>query len=332
MRAAVVEGGRMVVREVPDPTPGPDDLVLEVIAVGVCGSDIKTVGWMPDGTVMGHEMVGEVVAIGDQAAADGRGWATGDVVVSMPATGCGRCRDCAVADVARCADGEQLGVGGRDGAFAEFVRVSARESWHLGDAVAPELGAVVEPLAVGLHVVNRARLTAADTLLVIGAGPVGLTVVTWARRLGVAEIVVSDPQAARRAAAVDHGATRTVDPAGEDLGGPYDVVVEAVGAAGMVGAVVDRLRPRGRGVIAGVCLTEDPFMPVMGVTKDVDLLFASYYTTTEFAAAARLLGSGEIDYSSFVTARHGLDELPTLLDTLSGPHEERKVLITPRGR
>lgn len=325
MRAAVVRDGTFTVTEVDDPVAGPDDLVLKVLAVGVCGSDVKTVGFMPDGTVMGHELVGEVVAVG--SAVDDR-WQTGMVAVAMPASGCGTCRSCRLGDVARCATADLLGVGGRSGAYAELVRVSARESWPFLGAD-PRLGALVEPLAVGLHAVNRAGLTPEDRLLVIGAGPVGMTVVTWAQRLGVAEVVVSDPAPARRAAVAELGATRTVDPSAEPLDGPYDVVVECVGARGLVAQVVDLLGPRGRGVVAGVCIEEDPFMPVVGVTKDIDLRFASYYSTSEFATAARLLGSGQIDVSGYVTSTRGLEDLAGTVAELKGTTEQRKVLILP---
>ena len=324
MRAAVIEGGTFAVTEVPDPTPGPGDLVLKVLAVGVCGSDVKTAGYMPDGTIMGHELVGEVVAIGSDVTS----WRLGTVAVSLPAVGCGQCPSCLVGDVARCVVADPIGVGGRAGAYAELIRVSARESWpFLGPD--PRLGALVEPLAVGLHAVNRAGLTPDDSLLVIGAGPVGLTVATWAQRLGVASITVSDPSAGRRTAAAELGATRTIDPSTEELGGSYDVVVECVGAVGMVSQVIDALGHRGRGVIAGVCLEQDPFMPVVAVMKDVDLRFVSYYTTSEFATAGRLLGSGQIDYGSFVTATRGLDDLADTVAELKSPTDQRKVLIVP---
>lgn len=325
MRAAVTEGGQITVGEVPDPEPGPGELVLKVLACGVCGSDVKTAAWMPDGTIMGHEFVGEVVAVGGEA---GETWKTGEIAVSMPAVGCGACPGCRAGDVARCDTSDLIGLGGRAGAFAEYIAVGARQTWRFAGED-PLHGALVEPLAVALHLTARARLRSGDRLLVIGAGPVGLTVTTWARRLGVAEIVVSDPAAPRREAASAFGATRTVDPTTGEIAGPYDVVIECVGATGMVAQVIDLLRPRGRGVIGGVCLGNDAFMPVTAVTKDIDLMFASYYTTAEFAATARLLGSGEIHAGDLITARRGLDDLARTIGELASPDEQRKVLIVP---
>jgi 2-desacetyl-2-hydroxyethyl bacteriochlorophyllide A dehydrogenase len=326
MRAVIVSGGALEVADVPEPEPGPGQLVLQVAASGICGSDLKTWGYMPDGTVLGHEFSGTVVAAGHDVAAL---WPVGTRAVSLPVMSCGACPDCRVGDVARCADAIAVGVGGGPGAFAERVLVSARETFRLGEAVSLETGALVEPLAVGLHALNRSRIQPDARLLVIGAGPVGLAVLAWARHLGIRESVVSDPSAERRAAALLCGADSVVDPSTEPLGAPYDVVVECVGARGMVATCIDALKPRGTAVIAGVCLEEDPFMPVVGVTKDVDLAFVSYYTHEEFGRSARLLGSGRLDPGPMITDRIGLDDVAATFERLRTPGADRKVLVVP---
>lgn len=326
MRAAVLQGGRFVVREVPDPSPGPGQLLLRVAACGICGSDLKAAPRLPDGTVMGHEFAGELVALGPDVAGE---WRIGAPVVSMPVIGCGTCADCVLGDVARCPQGQHLGVGGGAGAFAEYVVVGARESVVLGDAVPLAPGALVEPLAVGLHAVVRARIGAGDRVLVIGAGPVGLATLLWASRLGVGELVVSDPLASRREAAGGYGATAVVDPTTEELGGPFDVVIECVGARGMVATALDVVAPRGRVVIAGVCVEEDAFVPVVGVVKEVDMAFVSYYTRQEFTLVATLLGSGRLDAGALVTGRVGLAELDETVAELSSASGQRKVLVVP---
>ena len=125
-----------------------------------------------------------------------------------------------------------VGVGGSPGGFAEYVRVDQRETIALPEHLDPALGALVEPLAVGLHAVERAHIRSGDKVLVVGAGPVGLSVIAWAARSGASEVVVSDPSAVRREAATQFGATRTVDPDAEPLEPRYDVVIECVGLPG----------------------------------------------------------------------------------------------------
>ena len=136
-----------------------------------------------------------------------------------------------------------VGVGGSPGGFAEYVRVHQRETVGLPEHIDHTLGALVEPLAVGLHAVERAHIRSGDKVLVVGAGPVGLSVITWAARSGAGELVVSDPSAVRREAAAQFGATRTVDPEAEPLEARYDVVIECVGLPGHDRRVRRRRRP-----------------------------------------------------------------------------------------
>src|SRR5258708_32135283 len=129
MQAAIItdEQGLGIV-ELPDPAPGPGDLVLKVTACGICGSDFKAVHGLPRGTVMGHEFCGEVVAVGRDLTGD---WSEGRLATALPVFGCGRCGACLSGDVARCAAADLIGVGGSAGAFAQVVRVSGREALAL---------------------------------------------------------------------------------------------------------------------------------------------------------------------------------------------------------
>ena len=189
---------------------------------------------------MGHEFCGEVVAIG---ADTDPAWREGRHVTALPLIGCGRCLACLAGEPAHCEQADMVGVGGSPGGFAEYVRVHQRETVGLPEHIDHTLGALVEPLAVGLHAVERAHIRSGDKVLVVGAGPVGLSVITWAARSGAGELVVSDPSAVRREAAAEFGATRTVDPEAEPLEARYDVVIECVGLPGMTDVCVARRRP-----------------------------------------------------------------------------------------
>lgn len=327
MRAAVLNDARdLVVTEVPDPTPGAGELVLAVTACGICGSDLKLRSHMPAGLVMGHEFCGEVVAVGREAASD---WREGQHVTALPLIGCGRCLACLSGEPVHCEEVDMVGVGGSPGAFAEYVRVHSREAVGLPESLDPALGALVEPLAVGLHAVERSLPRAGDRALVIGAGPVGLAVMTWLAQFGVRELVVSDPSAVRRTAAAEFGATRTIDPTAEPLEARYDLVVECVGLPGMTDVCVGAATTHGRVTIAGVCTKPDPYVPIGAVMKELSMAFAVYYTRREFFAVVDALGRGAVDPGPFVTQRVGLEGANTAFRTLTEAKDERKILVLP---
>jgi (R,R)-butanediol dehydrogenase/meso-butanediol dehydrogenase/diacetyl reductase len=327
MRAAVLtETHDLEVAEVPDPSPGPGELVLQVTACGICGSDLKLRPSMPAGLVMGHEFCGEIVAIGGAVAS---GWREGQHVTALPLIGCGQCLACVAGEPAHCEQADLVGVGGSAGGFAEYVRVHQRETVALPESIDPALGALVEPLAVGLHAVERAHIRSGDTVLVVGAGPVGLSVITWAARSGASELVVSDPSAVRREAAEQFGATRTVDPEVEPLEARYDVVIECVGLTGMTDVCVRAASLHGHVVIAGVCTKPDPYVPIMAVMKELTMDFVVYYTRREFFSVVDTLAQGTIDAEAFVSKRVGLEGANDAFTELIEAKDQRKILVLP---
>ncbi len=328
MRAAVLtENHTFEVADVPDPSPGPDELVLRVNACGICGSDLKAHTMLPAGSVLGHEFSGEVVAVG----ADSSGkWREGQHAAALPLTACGVCRWCLADEPAHCARVDLFGMGATPGAFAEYVRVAAAQTVPL-DAALGRLGALVEPLAVGLHTVAMGHLKAGDKVLVLGGGNIGLAVTIWAHRLGAREVVVSDPIAARRDVAGAFGATGAHDPASDPPPHDFDVVFECVGSTGMVQAAIDAAGTRGRVVIAGLCMTPDTVLPISALLKEVEVRFAVYYRGSEFAAAAALLESGAVDFGAFVTGQVGLDGVSGAFQRLLTSTGDRKILVTPHG-
>ena len=326
MRAAVLNADHdLEVAEVADPTPNAGDLVLRVTACGICGSDLKLRPVMPSGLLMGHEFCGEVVEVGSDAGE----WREGQHVTALPLFGCGHCLACLAGETAHCEQVDMVGVGGSPGGFAEYVRVDGRETVALPESLDPALGALVEPLAVGLHAVERSLPHAGDRALVIGAGPVGLAVMTWLAHFGVRELVVSDPSAVRRAAAEEFGATRTIDPTVEQLEPRYDLVVECVGLPGMTDACIGAATTHGRVTIAGVCTHPDPYVPIGAVIKEISMAFAVYYTRREFFSVVDALARGTVDAAPFVTERVGLAGANAAFHELTDAKEQRKILVLP---
>src|SRR3954447_7460709 len=327
MRAAVLnDAHQLEVAEVSDPSPGPGELVLEVTACGICGSDLKLRPSMPAGLVMGHEFCGEIVATG--ADTDAR-WREGQHVTALPVIGCGRCLACIAGEPAHCEQADLVGVGGSPGGFAEFVRVHERETVALPESIRPSFGALVEPLAVGLHAVERARIRAGDQVLVVGAGPVGLAVAAWAARRGASELVVSDPSAARREAAEQFGATATVDPESERLEPRFDVVLECVGLPGMTDVCIRASKRPGHVVIVGVCTKPDPYVPIGAVMKELAMDFVVYYTRREFFSVVDALAQGTVDAAPFVTKEVELEGANAAFTELTEAKNQRKILVLP---
>jgi (R,R)-butanediol dehydrogenase / meso-butanediol dehydrogenase / diacetyl reductase len=327
MRVACLDGqGALRVDERPDPVPGNDELVLDVAACGLCGSDLKARGAMPAGTVMGHEFAGVVAAVG---ASVGLPWSEGMRAAVLPVRSCGRCAWCRRGEVAHCDAAELIGLGGGAGGLAEKAVVPAVHAFPLPDGVPVELGALVEPFAVGLHTVAVAGVNGGETILVLGAGPVGLTTAQWARLRGAGAVVVADPVAARRALATRFGATGVIDPATEELGGPYDVVVDCVGRPGLLDQCVGAVATKGRVVVAGVCAEPDPYLPVLALLKELTVAFSVYYRPDEFRTVVEAFASGRIEPARLVSRMVGLEWVEQAFADLAGTASAGKILVRP---
>ena len=327
MRAAVIgSDGAIGVGQVDDPSPGEGQLVLRVTACGICGSDLKARSIVPHGTVMGHEFCGEVVALGSGVA--GR-WREGTRVAALPVMSCGTCSWCRAGEVAHCGAAQLIGLGGSPGGFAEFALASADLSFALPEDLPAAYGALVEPFAVGLHTAHVAKIGPGDAVLVIGAGPVGLTTARWVRALGAREVVVSDPVPARRELAERFGATRVLDPTTDELGRGYDVVIDCVGKPGLLDQCVSASATKGRVVVAGVCAEPDPFLPVAALLKELTVAFAVYYRRQEFERVIDAFATGEVDPSGLIPRTVALDEVDDAFASLSGATTDSKVLVDP---
>ena len=256
--------GVLAYTDVPEPEIGDDDLLVRVEAVGICGSDVHGMdgssGRRVPPLVMGHEAAGIVEAVGRSVA----GWEVGVRVTFDSTVYCGRCAYCTAGLTNLCDDRRVLGVAQgewrRDGAFAERIAVPARIAHRLPRGLSMVEAALTEPLTVALHAVSRAPVAAAGSVLVIGAGLIGLLTIAALREAGIERIVVVDLSPGRLARATDMGATDVVQARGDDVGdrllaltegrGP-DVAFEAVGIPGTVAMAIASVRKGGTIVLVG---------------------------------------------------------------------------------
>ena len=323
----------LAIEDRPDPEPGPGELVVQVAACGICGSDLHLSQLGIPGIVLGHELAGDVVAVGDGVD----GFAEGDRVCAFPLVGCGRCAACEGGRPAHCSVGGELIGLQRPGGFAESVVTSARDTFRLPLSVDHRTGALVEPLAVALHAVEGSRRAIEDPVLVIGAGPVGLACVLWLRHLGTPQVVVSDPVTGRRAMAERLGATATIDPAGADVRSAFEretgaaptAVIECVGVPGTLQHAADVAGPEALVTVVGVCLQPDTVTPLVALTKELTMRFVLYYLRSDFERTLAALAREALDPGDLVTDDIGLEDLPARFEALRHPTTEGKVLVHP---
>jgi (R,R)-butanediol dehydrogenase / meso-butanediol dehydrogenase / diacetyl reductase len=326
MKAAVTtEQHGFDIIEMPNPTPGPDELVIRVAACGVCGSDIKAQPFMPAGLVMGHEFGGEIVTAGSDAG----DWREGTRVVVLPVVSCGRCQYCLAGDVSHCAQTRYIGMGQDRGGFAEFAVIPARHAFALPDDMTKTYAALVEPFAVGLHGVHSAQISPGEDVLVVGSGGVGLTTIAWARVKGATRVTAADPDPQRRKQARMMGATDVLPSVTDADPNTYDAALECVGRPELLQSCQAAVHPQGRIVISGACAEPILIEPVTALLKEVTIRFSVCYRPDEFREVIEAFISGAIDPRPIVGPVLGLDRIADAFNLVRHASVNGRVLVTP---
>lgn len=344
MRAAVMRDRRIVVDTVPDPVPGPGEVLVKTLACGICGSDLhalkhadlmveaarESAGEMGGAftmdvardLVMGHEFCAEVIDYGP----DTQGMAKpGERVVCMPLL---------------IRDGRFHGVGYSNdvpGGYGELMVLSAPLALPVPNGLPTAHAACTEPMAVGLHAVEKSRMERHETPVVVGCGPVGLAVIAACKVRGCSPIIAADYSPVRRAMAAQMGAHVVVDAAEtsavqawrDTAGGGPAVIFECVGVPGMLQQLMKQAPTGAKIVVVGVCMQEDRIKPMVGINKELNLQFVLGYTPGEFAQTLQGLAEGQIDVAPMITGTVGLDEVAASFEALATPNTHAKILVEP---
>jgi threonine dehydrogenase-like Zn-dependent dehydrogenase len=358
MRATVMRNQRLVVTDLPQPEPGPGEVMVKTLACGICGSDLHALRHaeqfveasrragsvftmdLTRDVVMGHEFCAEIVEYGPETT---RALRAGTRVCSRPS-------------LIR-ADGPRTVGYSNDtpGGYAEYMRLTESLLLPVPNGLVTEHAALTEPMAVGLHAVAKARLESDDAPLVIGCGPVGLAVIAALRLHGARPIVAADFSARRRELATALGADLVVDPAQSTpwqswreaavwrdtsrapvlppwIAGPPRrpaVVFECVGVPGVLDQIM-AAAPRGtRIIVVGVCMEADTIYPMLGISKELNLQFVLGYTPDEFAATLDHIAEGRIPVAPLITGKVGVEGVARAFEALASPERHAKILVEP---
>jgi L-iditol 2-dehydrogenase len=310
----MVRPGLIELEERPVPVPGPGQVLVEVSAVGVCGSDVH---WFTEGRigelavdgplVLGHEASGVVRALGPGADR----LKVGDRIAMEPGIPCGRCRACRHGQYNLCPHIRFFATPPVDGAFARYVVHEEDFCYVLPDHVSDDAGALLEPLSVGIWSTWKAHIAVGDRVLVTGAGPIGLVVAAVAQ-----EVVVTDTQAVRLPSATKMGATAVVDALKDgdslaDMGA--DVLIECSGSMQALETGIRALRGGARAVVVGMSAESHPRLPLALVQwREIELTGTFRYANT-YPTAVAMASAGTVPLDDLVTGHYSLAQVEEAL-------------------
>jgi threonine dehydrogenase-like Zn-dependent dehydrogenase len=300
MRAIVLEKpGWTELKEVPDPSPGPGEIVVKVSCCGICGTDLHIIAGefppTPYPITPGHEFAGEIVAIGPRLGPQAPRLEEGALVAVDPSLFCGHCRPCRAGRGNLCENWAAIGDT-VNGAFSEFVAVPAANAYRLPEDLDAQTGAMVEPLSCAVHGMDRLGGVLGDRVVLFGAGTMGLLLLQLLLREGAGPVTVVDRASSRLAVATRLGAAAVATDAAELDGARFDVAVDATGSPRAIEAALSLLERGARLLVFGVASADaavaiSPFR----VYNDELTIVGSMAVLHSFDEAVDLLARGAVD-------------------------------------
>jgi len=336
MTASVLTGPKtLTVEQVPLPAAASDEVLVKIAAVGVCGSDTHyyrhgRIGeFVVEGPlILGHECSGTIAAVGSEVS-DSR---IGERVAIEPQRNCRRCRECRAGRYNLCPYMEFYATPPIDGAFAQYATIRTEFAHRVPDSLSDEAAALLEPLSVAITTMRKAGIVPGSSVLIAGAGPIGIICAQTAKAFGAAEIIVTDLVAERRERALRYGATRVIDPTETDIataGLDVNAFVDASGSPRAVSSGIMAVRPAGTAVLVGLGSSEMtlPIEHIQNLEINVTGIFR--YTDT-WPAAIHLVASGQVDLDSLVTGRFDIDHVDAALESDQDPDSLKSIVYPER--
>lgn len=343
MRAAVYhEPGDIRIEDIAEPSPGPGEVKLKVAFNGVCGSDLheyyNAATFVPTEphpqtgiaapVVLGHEFSGTVVEVGDGVTSV----EVGTRVAVRPTLSCRQCESCRRGLFNICRSLAFHGLSAATGGLSEFTVVGADAVHPLPASVSLELGALVEPMAVGHHAVTLSGLEPGDLTVVAGLGPIGIGLWFALQAAGITDVVVSDPSPERRAALTRLGAENVIDPREDDVrsvafdltgGAGAPVVFDAAGVGAAISSGLDALAPRGKVVVVGIHEKAMELNPTSLLLGETSIVGSIVYLDEDYTAVIQAMADGHYATGGWVSH----NTLDGLLDAYTDLRAGRQMKI-----
>ncbi len=340
MNSIVMQNGAVHLTQIPVPQPAAGQVLVRSLACGICGSDLhitrhgsevfdvyRALGIMPSEmdnqaqVMLGHEFCAQIVEYGANTT---QSLAVGSRVTSVPLL----------------MSQNSAGIGvtpGVHGAYSEYFLLDEALMIGVPEGVPSEAAALTEPLAVGLHAVNRSDIEVEDTALVVGCGPIGLAVISALKQRGVKRIVAADIQAEKLELAKAFGATDFANPKLDDevakgaaiANGSKLVMYECVGKHTLINDFMRRAPAGARIVVTGIHTAPATINYAYATVKELDLRFSYYYQPHEFEQCLQAIAEQKLPWQKMLTAKVGIDGVPAAFDTLLTPNDHIKVVIEP---
>ncbi|MBW6464476.1 MAG: alcohol dehydrogenase catalytic domain-containing protein [Firmicutes bacterium] len=316
MKAVIIDGpGSLRIVDKPLPVPGRGEALVKIKYCGICGSDLHAfeTGFLPPDLTIGHEFSGIVESVGTGCP----GWEEGVFVTGNNIIGCGKCSFCQKGLENLCLDMRRLGITDH-GAMAEYALVPVKALVKLPQSASLTEAALSEPLSVGLHAVNKVNITADDSILIIGAGTIGLVILALLQLRAAKAITVVEPDPDRRAIAKSMGALKVIDPFTGSMDSEIsrltgnrgmNVIFECAGLPETIQEACSQAAADATIMVLSICHQPVELNFLSLVTREIKIKTAFGKTSAEFREAANLISSGMIDLSPLVTGLIPLDKV-----------------------
>lgn len=334
MRAAVLKRqGDMAMETLPVPQLDPDQVLVQVAAVGVCGSDVHYYehGRIGDYVVdhpliLGHELSGRIAAVGP-AVDPAR---IGQRVAVEPQRPCRTCKQCKAGRYNLCPDIEFYATPPIDGAFAEYVSIQSDFAYDIPDSVSDEAAALIEPLSVGLWACERAGIKPGSRVLIAGAGPIGIIAAQAARAYGATDIYITDIAEDRLAFALEHGATHALNARTDTAEGlDVDAFIDASGAPQAIRSGIKAVGPAGKVILVGLG-ADDVELPISHIQNREIWLSGVFRYTNTWPLAIQLIADGKVDLDILVTGKFTLANSEDALNAGKQPGQLKAIVYPGR--
>jgi L-iditol 2-dehydrogenase len=335
-RAAVMYGTHDVrVEDKPVPEPGAKEVLVEIKAVGVCGSDVHyyeegRIGSfvVEEPLILGHEAMGTIVGLGEDVTKH----EVGERVALEPGVPDMTCRECRAGRYNLCPNVRFFATPPIDGAFTNYVAIHEDFAFTLPDNLSDNAGALMEPLSVGIWSCRKAGVEAGDHVLVSGAGPIGLLAMQVALAQGATEVTITDVAPERLDMAQKTGATRTINVSEEplaDAGVEVDALIECSGNPRALNDGIHCIRPAGTVVVVGMGPGEETSIPLALIQNKEIWLTGTFRYANTYPAAIELAATGKVDLDAIVTGYYGLEDTEEALRASRKNPDNVKPMVVP---